>query len=196
MRRVLTVRLEKGEVRTVRLSSFLKHGDLRVLGVWRWAEGSPDDDALARTAVEGVPLDADAVPRHSCSCTPSSVPCAHRRWSKPSWTGRVLPDGLRAPAARPGPRTPSLSCATDLQLANKRPNRRRCDVEGAGRRARRGRACLRSCRQSPRRDGSCSRRVTAERRTRFLSSSRSSTDDRSPFGTSSATRSTVTCSTG
>lgn len=93
--RVLTVRLEKGEVQTVRLSSFLEDGDLRVLGVWRWAEGSPNDDALRRAAVQGshwmlTPFRTlvlvHAVKRPLCA----------PKVSKPSWPDEFFPDGLRA----------------------------------------------------------------------------------------------------
>jgi hypothetical protein len=106
--RVLTVRLEKGEVRTVRLSSYLEHRDLGLLGVWRWAEGSPDDDALARSAVEGAHwmltpfrtlVLVHAVKRPLCA----------PKVSKPPWPDEFFPDGLRA--QRPdGATYADLSC--------------------------------------------------------------------------------------
>lgn len=106
--RILTVRLEKGEVRTVRLSSFVAHEALRLLGVWRWAEGGPDDDALARIAVEGAHwmltpfrtlVLVHAVKRPLCA----------PKVSKPSWPDEFFPDGLRA--ERPtGATYADLSC--------------------------------------------------------------------------------------
>ena len=106
--RMLTVRLEKGEVLPVRLSSLLAEEDLRLLGVWRWAEGSPDDSALARISVDGghwmlTPFETlvfvHAVKRPLCAPTPLA----------PAWTDEFFPDGLRA--ARPtGATYADLSC--------------------------------------------------------------------------------------